>query len=52
MWTLTVWLYQLQLTAPKAVIMAGLTLAAIPTLVVFLLAQRVILRGIVLPGER
>src|SRR5205814_9978664 len=30
MWTLTVWLYQLQLTAPKAVIMAGLTLAAIP----------------------
>lgn len=52
MWTLTVWLYQLQLTAPKAVIMAGLTLAAIPTLVVFLLAQRVILKGIVLPGER
>lgn len=52
MWTLTVWLYNLQLTAPKAVIMAGLTLAAIPTLVVFLLAQRVILRGIVLPGER
>jgi multiple sugar transport system permease protein len=52
MWTLMVWLYQLQLTAPKAVIMAGLAMAALPTLVVFLLAQRVIMRGIVLPGER
>lgn len=52
MWTLTVWLYQLQQTAPKATIMAGLTLAAVPTLFVFLLAQRVIMRGIVLPGEK
>ncbi|MBS1721025.1 MAG: carbohydrate ABC transporter permease [Armatimonadetes bacterium] len=52
MWTLTVWLYQLQLTAPKAVVMAGLTLAAVPTLLVFLFAQRVIVRGIVIPNER
>lgn len=52
MWTLMVWIYQLQLNAPKAVMMAALTLAAIPTLVVFLLCQRVIMRGIVLPGER
>jgi len=52
MWTLMVFIYQLQLTAPKAVMMAALTLAALPTLVVFLLAQRVIMRGIVLPGER
>jgi multiple sugar transport system permease protein len=52
MWTLMVWIYQLQLIAPKAVIMAGLTLAAVPTLVAFLLCQRVIMRGIVLPGER
>jgi len=51
-WTLMVWIYQLQVLSPKAVIMAALTLAAIPTLVVFLLAQRVIMRGIVLPGER
>ena len=52
-WTLMVWIYQLQNSgAPKAVIMAALTLAAIPTLVVFLCAQRVIMRGIVLPGER
>lgn len=52
MWTLMVSMYQLQLVAPKAVVMAGLTIAALPTLLVFLAAQRVILRGIVLPGER
>lgn len=52
MWTLTVWIYQLQSRAPKGVIMAALTLAALPTLVVFLAAQRVILRGIILPGEK
>ena len=52
-WTLMVWIYQLQSSgAPSAVIMAALTLAAIPTLVVFLCAQNVIMRGIVLPGER
>jgi multiple sugar transport system permease protein len=52
-WTLMVWIYQLQNSAaPKAVIMAALTLAAVPTLVVFLCAQRVIMRGIVLPGEK
>lgn len=52
MWTLMVFLYQLQNSAPKAVMMAALTLAALPTLLVFLACQRVIMRGIVLPGER
>jgi multiple sugar transport system permease protein len=52
MWTLMVWIFQLQNSAPKSVMMAALTLAAIPTLIVFLAAQRVIMRGIVLPGER
>lgn len=52
MWTLMVWIYQLQNVAPKSVMMAALTLAAIPTLLVFLFSQRVIMRGIVLPGER
>lgn len=52
MWTLMVFIYQLQMTAPKAVTMAAVTLAALPTLIVFLLCQRVIMRGIVLPGER
>jgi multiple sugar transport system permease protein len=52
MWTLMVWIYQLQSRAPMSVMMAALTLAALPTLVVFLFAQRVILRGIILPGEK
>ncbi len=52
MWTLMVWVYQLQARAPKATTMAALTLAALPTVVVFLFAQRVILRGIILPGEK
>jgi multiple sugar transport system permease protein len=52
MWTLMVFVYQLQQTAPKAVTMAAVTLAALPTLIVFLLAQRVVMRGIVLPSER
>ena len=51
-WTLMVWIYQLQGSAPKSVMMAAVTVAAIPTLLIFLLAQRFILRGIVLPGER
>lgn len=52
MWTLMVWIYQLQSRAPKYVMMAALTVAAIPTLAVFLAAQRVILRGLILPGEK
>ena len=50
MWTLMVWLYDLQDKAPQYVIMAALTLAALPTLLVFLAAQKVILRGIILPS--
>lgn len=52
MWTLMVFVYQLQITSPKAVVMAAVAIAALPTLVVFLACQRVIMRGIVLPGER
>lgn len=52
MWTLMVFVYQLQTLAPRSVTMAALTLAAVPTLLVFLAAQRVIMKGIVLPGER
>jgi multiple sugar transport system permease protein len=51
-WTLMVFIYQLQNTAPKAVVMAALTLAAIPTVLVFLFAQKAIMRGIILPGEK
>lgn len=50
MWTIMVWLYQLQTTAPPYVTMAALTVAAIPTLLVFIFAQNVIMRGIIIPS--
>ncbi|MAE67977.1 MAG: hypothetical protein CMJ18_27300 [Phycisphaeraceae bacterium] len=48
-WTLMVWLFQMQQSEPQHVAMAALTLASLPTLVVFLVAQRIIMRGIILP---
>lgn len=51
MWTLMVWIYELQSSgAPMYVMMAALTLAALPTLLVFLLTQNVIMKGIILPS--
>lgn len=52
MWTLMVWLYDLQADSPQFVIFASLVVAAVPTLVVFILAQRVIMRGIIIPVEK
>jgi len=52
MWTLVVWLYQLQQECHQSVIYAALVLAAIPTLLVFVLAQNTIMRGIVIPVEK
>jgi multiple sugar transport system permease protein len=52
MWTISVWLYQFQQTSSEAVGFAALVLASLPVFVVFLFAQRVILRGIVLPVEK
>ncbi len=52
MWTLMVWLYQLQQFAHQSVIFAALIIAAIPTFLVFLFAQNIILRGIVVPTEK
>ena len=52
MWTISVWLYQFQQNTSEAVGFAGLVLASLPVLAVFLMAQRVILRGIVLPVEK
>ena len=51
MWTIMVWLYELQSSgAPMYVMMAALTLTALPTLLVFLLTQNVIMKGIILPS--
>ncbi len=53
MWTLMVWLYELQTAgAPQYVMMAGLALAAVPTLLVFILAQNTIMKGIILPSYK
>jgi multiple sugar transport system permease protein len=51
-WTLMVWIYQLQMRASEGVVLAALTLAAIPTLLVFVLCQRQIIQGIVVPVEK
>lgn len=52
MWTLMVWLYELQINNPQYIMMAALTVAALPTLLVFLFAQNIIMRGIILPSYK
>ena len=52
MWTLMVWLYQLQQRSGQGVMYASLIIAAIPTFFVFAFCQKVILRGIVVPAEK
>ena len=52
MWTLMVWLYQLQQRSGIGVVYASLILAAVPTFVVFVACQNIILRGIVVPSEK
>ena len=51
MWTMMVWLYELQSDgAPQYVQLAAMTLMSLPLLVIFLFAQRTIMRGIILPS--
>lgn len=52
MWTLTVWLYQLQQFSSQGVVYASLMIAAVPTLIIFVLCQNVIIKGIVVPTEK
>lgn len=52
MWTLMVWLYQLQRLSGTGVMYASLIIAALPTFLVFAFAQDVIMRGIVVPTEK
>lgn len=52
MWTLMVHVYQIQVDEPRSVLMAALVLASLPTLVVFIFAQRIIMRGIILPSYK
>ena len=52
MWTLMVWLYQLQQRCGQSVMYASLIIAAIPTFIIFLFCQNIIMRGIVIPVEK
>ena len=52
MWTIMVWIFQLQSQASQSVVYASLVIAAIPTFVIFVLCQNVIMRGIVVPTEK
>ncbi len=52
MWTMMVWIFQLQSQAHYAVVYASLVIAAIPTFIIFVLCQNVIMRGIVVPTEK
>jgi multiple sugar transport system permease protein len=49
-WTIMVFLYEFQQTYSLPLVMASLVVASVPTLVVFLLCQNIILRGIVVPS--
>jgi multiple sugar transport system permease protein len=46
LWTIMVFLYELQMYNPEYLVMTALTLASLPPLIVFILAQRIIMRGI------
>jgi multiple sugar transport system permease protein len=51
MWTIAVWLYQASTwwSATPWVISAGFVIASIPTLIIFVSCQKMILRGIIIP---
>ena len=53
-WTVAVWMYQMsrEMSGQPWCVMAGFVIVSIPTALVFLLCQKVILRGIVLPSMK
>ncbi|MFO7936008.1 MAG: carbohydrate ABC transporter permease [Kiritimatiellia bacterium] len=53
-WTLAVWMYQMnqQFSGQPWAVMAGFVLVSIPTALVFIACQKIILRGIVLPSMK
>jgi len=54
MWTLAVWMYQAsqRWASTPWIVMAGFVIVSIPTLLVFLFCQKIILRGIILPSMK
>ena len=52
MWTIMVYLFQLMQTMSAPVLYAALILISIPTILIFVFCQNIILRGIVVPSEK
>ncbi len=52
MWTLMPWIYQLQMHSGEGIIYASILIAAIPTFILFVFCQNIIMRGIVVPVEK
>jgi len=52
MWTMMIWLFQLQAVSHPTVVYASLLIAAVPTFLIFLFCQNLIMRGIVVPQEK
>ncbi|MCF7853308.1 MAG: carbohydrate ABC transporter permease [Candidatus Pacebacteria bacterium] len=52
MQVLAVWLHQFQQNAPTSAVFASILLASIPTLFIFIFAQKTIMKGIAVPAEK
>lgn len=52
MWTIMVYIFQLRSMVDPPVVYASLIITAIPTLLVFIFCQNIILRGIVVPSDK
>ena len=52
LWTVMVYIFQLQSAVASPVVYASLILVSIPTLLVFVFCQNIILRGIVVPSDK
>jgi multiple sugar transport system permease protein len=52
MHVLAVWLYQFQQEAPTPAVFASILVTSIPTLLLFVVTQRTIMRGIAVPAEK
>ena len=54
MWTIMVWMYEFQANnvSNSALVMAALALVSIPTLLMFIFCQKIIMRGIIVPSMK
>ena len=54
MWTIMVWMYEFQANnaSNSALVMAALALVSIPTLMMFIFCQKIIMRGIIVPSMK